>query len=73
MSRSRSRSRSRSSERDDYKQREDENRSDHGENKTGLHIKNLHPRTSEEEIKEAFSRYGEVISTSVIRDPHTRM
>jgi len=62
-----------SEERDRNKEHEDgEHRHSDEKDRAGLHIKNLHPRTAEEDIKDALSKYGEVTACSVIRDPHTQ-
>jgi RNA recognition motif-containing protein len=43
----------------------------HGTESCCLHIVNLHPRTSEVDLQDTFSAYGEVLTTTVVRDPHT--
>jgi transformer-2 protein len=38
---------------------------------TVLHVANLHPHTRERDIREEFSKYGDVLECRLILDPHT--
>ncbi|KAG8689340.1 hypothetical protein FRC11_003073 [Ceratobasidium sp. 423] len=63
------RSRSRSPARDGTNQR---GRDGGGNPGTNLHVSGLHPRVTDRQLEDTFSRYGKVEKAQVVYDPHTR-
>ncbi|CAE6514794.1 unnamed protein product [Rhizoctonia solani] len=63
------RSRSRSPTRDGADHR---GRNDGGNPGTNLHISGLHPRVTDRQLEDTFSKYGKVAKAAVVYDPHSR-